>query len=896
MNKTYFFLFIISVSSLCFAADYGETTFYEHGLRLVIYLKDNKEIPKDVLLYKKAKTAVLHGTSVHALENIDILNTLPKLEEIIFHEECGLREAPLRLDKLKNIKSISFKDNPIRYLPKEIKTLFKNIPKLQINLENTFFSFEDDDIGKNLGFSGLEKFKSFNILFPQRFSLYESPPIFSQRLAYDLLAFHENLQGQSIYLNPAKMRESRVAPFEKSSECNEETFFAEFSILLKSFDLENSESERYLLFDYFEEAIQERNPSFSRSGRTNKELMTTLVFPRLRGFAKALWDLPIDEKNGELEGAQPVDVGNQESLKQVLFKVLCQLNRLKDRQEKTAKFSQLKGLLYCLEGYVEALNSLLYTDTAWKKEKLGLETKVQRIMAAEKQEKFPYAVTHSQFDQSAHQMSYYTYYLGHLLGIESSMPGYQEIYNPSLNTVLPVGMFEANTLKGRQSEYFVDSMRNDQEVALTRFYQEFFGFSRIASLLVDSFETHDDNKMARELSLQQGPLKNFNKLKSELKELGNKHALEREKVLAFWRHKKDVQQQKAEKEWNSLKEISIEKAKAFEENFDAINVLIAQEMESLKKIDEPHLKLMATKLDEIETMRSELQGLLDLGRQVSRNNNLRPLSFGDLFVFLKERNFVGEYNEEFQTYPGLEKFVDFNSIKFDEYGEPYYASLSLMGAKRLLILLGYFIEEPQGEAIDKCVAIISSSVALPNSNSLFEGNNNPVNPDDLAKRHREELSALLYASNVLGSELEEQINSIEDEYERNARIAEFEEQEREKMTLLEEAQAKERQKNDDLWERGVEEKERHPIKFAPLSSYLKKEGVLGKYRPASNTYENFGNYFDGGTIRRDQNGDIIYAQLTRDGASDLLARMHLIIEDNGDQKNVIEQILEQIGQ
>ncbi len=41
---------------------------------------------------------------------------------------------------------------------------------------------------------------------------------------------------------------------------------------------------------------------------------------------------------------------------------------------------------------------------------------------------------------------------------------------------------------------------------------------------------------------------------------------------------------------------------------------------------------------------------------------------------------------------------------------------------------------------------------------------------------------------------------------------------------------------------------------------------------------------------------ILYSQLTRDGASDLLARMHLIIEDNGDQKNVIEQILEQIGQ
>lgn len=883
MNRIFIFLSVALISSLSFAIDSGETKFCQNGARLTIFLKDNKEIPKNDVLYSEAKTVVLHGTSVHALENIDILNTLPRLEEIIFHEECGLREVPPHLDRLKNIKSISFENNPIRYVPKNIMKLFIKNPDLQINLRNTFLSFEDDDTGKKLGFLGLKKLSRFNIVIPQRFSLYGSMPIFSENLAYNILAFHENLQGQSIYLNPAKMRESRVPPFEKSADCNKETFFAEFSTLLNSFDLENSESEHFVLFDYFEEAFVERNPSFSRGGRTNKELMTTLVFPLLRGFAKALWDLPIDEENGERAGAQPVDIENQESIKQVLFKVLWQLNRLKDPQEKTAKFSQLKGLLFCMEGYVEALNSLLYNDTTWKKDKLGLETKVQRIIAAEKQEKFPYAVTHSQFNQSAHQMSYYTYYLAHVLGIETSMPGYQEIHNIYSNSFLPVGMFEANTLRGRQSDYFVDSMENDQEVALTRFYQEFFGFSRIASLLVDSFETHDDNKMAHEFSLQQEPFKNLKKMKFDLKELRNQYALEREKERVFWQRKKEIQQSAAEKEYDRLKEISLEDARAFEENFDAINLLMAQEMESLKKIDELHLNLIATKIKEIEAMSAELQGLIDLGRRVSKNHNLRPLSFGDLFVFLKEKNLVGEYNEEFQTYPGLEKFVAINSIKVDEYGEPYYASLSLSGAKRLLTLLGYFIEEPLLEAIDDCVEIISSCIALPSSNSL-------MSPTELAERHQEELNALLLASYELGSLLETELEAIEDEYERKARIEEFEEEERKKMNLLEQVHAKEWQQNNQV----LVDEERHPIKFALLFSYLKKQGHLGKYCPGSDTYENFGNYFDEKTIRRDQNGDIIYAQISRNGAFELMAKMHLMIEDNNIRKGIINQILEQI--
>lgn len=689
-------------------------------------------------------TLIVKGPSIYKISNWSILNTSKKMETLVFSVHCGLHTSPPGLSALDENRTISFKNNPIRYLGEEMLEFLKrrkSSKRLAMDLTDTYLRYEDS--GEGLGAFQLLPFERM-LRLPRRFTMFGSDNIYTKAMADEINEFLRETHDAPLIANARKLRELKAKKFDRVV-LSWDNFWAQLQMLLNSFELDNEKAKNYLSFEFFRESIEELNPAIRHSIASNGHLIRQELFPRFRGFAKALYGDKPDERLGEKAGAQPHPWDRGE-VQLALGHAIKGLNLIKDPSEKSAKFSQLKGLLHCVEGYIEAINTMIYGDEEWKNSDCDWETKVRRMLAAEKLGVFKESVVEHNFAQSAHQAAFYGHYLKHILALSNVADIYQgasmeqafydlkttghitqvvaseDPENYYRLTSADVRMAEMHPQTGKSTIFFDDN-GNSIEAVLHKFFYERFTPNFMARQIMEHFETKRDFKRTLKFAAlsQTKVLSKMNFLKNKIKDIDANVKLEEEKFYKdISELRKRIEEDKKREKFlydEEFQEIcaggdfqrnSYSEDPLVENNREEFERWLSFTLKTEGEVDSLQIAWQARQ-NELQQRKQELkqalsQGLSEaeqleiekitlLGEKINRYSALHPLKFGDLFNYLKSTGRI-YYDAYRDAYVNFERYFDTNSVVLDSSGDPIYATVHLLGAKRVLIEMGYIQFNP----------------------------------------------------------------------------------------------------------------------------------------------------------------------------------------------------------
>lgn len=697
----------------------------------------DEDLPRILNEIPGLDTLTIKGRGVAKITNWSRLNDCEKIRKIKFSEGCELKEVPLGLARLNFVRSISFKDNPIRYLPKEM-TDFLARKNTRINLKNTLLRFEDSD--ENLGALQLRPFGQ-RIRFPDRVSMYGSEAIYPQKMAHEINGFFKEYQSSaSLTVDPQKLRQ---AIYKKNDQAvlSWLDFWREFEELIDSFDVDNPAAKNYVSFDFFRESIEELDPSIRGLKASNAELMRTKVFPRLRGFAKALYGKYPNQNLGEYSGAQP-HPWDVDQVQIALGHAIKDMNAIVNPADKTARFVQLKGLLHCVEGYIEAINTINYGDEEWKTNSSDWENKVRRMIAAEKREAFAYAAVDNDFEQSAHQAAFYGYYLRSAIGMDQDLNSIyessdeQSLFNGLTSRTRSItgrkglknyyGLSERDVLMGetnpddQRTVIFLDSKSNRMDRVLSIFFK-LFSPTYMAKQLLNYFETAQDfNRMTKFNNLfGTGVLSKIRNLRDQIRILENERDIQEAKFQQELTELNDrISQDRMREnfsdeieylyEMNRSKDGDSLECALFRQDRDQYSRfaehiyfaereigLLQEEWSQIARGFEQKISVLNAAIVNAnnEAENEQLAKLARLGKKVNGDTSSHPLKFGELFNYLKSKGHI-YFDTNRDTYVNFEKYFDRNTVILDSFGDPIYATLHLLGAKQVLVDMGYLRYHP----------------------------------------------------------------------------------------------------------------------------------------------------------------------------------------------------------
>lgn len=921
MKLTFIFLFIFSFSTFAdipfvlyqqhvqsnsVAENLQKNAFYYSEISL--NLEGAEELPKELEEIPNLRSLKIFG-NLGKIKQWDLLCSLKSLEKIVFTDRCELSIIPKGLEKIPKIKLLVFRFNPVRYIPFELAELLENNEQLTIDMQDTNFAIEDSEEGR--GYYSLYGLDESQLLVSKYFTMYGSDPIFTWVMGEEIMQFLSELkENHLLSLNPTKLRQCKGTPFSPNHDWNPKRFIGEFDNLLSSFELEDQTSPNYLDYAFFRDSIEEIDPSTKGCSKTNEELIRGEVFTRLRGFVKKLFGLPILQ--GQKLGSQP-HPWDREVVRGILARAVEIMNGIKDPQEKCAKFVQLKGLLHCVEGYIEGLNTIFFSDENYKEGELGLETILRRMFISVKQTAFNSAAIDGDFFQSAHQINYYGHYLRDMIGLYTCAQSIEELsceqetYDKEVGTktVLKkafsddyyghskydVRLGESHPNTGNRIE-FRDSNDNIIRCVLEKLFFKQLRALFLARQLLDGYETKED--YIRNAQLQKIDTKNYSRYLQIKQELKNTKR-EFEKAKQKWRLEYDDLDVKLDEEYNKRRQAGKKITAKFERRVDNI---IAAKNKELKQISDDYDQKIAVLNEQLAKNfsteeKEKIKKYVELRKEINKNRSLRPLSFSCILVFLREKGLIKE-DDSFSGYENLGKYFDLSKLEKDSLDEPAYAPLTIFGALRILVDTGYlelnynaYDKESSNDLIadyanDLKKIYCSNNYTLPEYLSCCPLEEQIFSLQEITKalheKRKEEISNLLSSQGVKGALLEESFKDQASENEEDfmLKINEFEQECKKEMVALETQWDKnieqgfltEQQKIKNInaeynQEKNILEKSIQNIKYLSFADVIKsmiKAHLVGSYDEHSQIYPGMEKYFDIATLVFNHDNQIIHAE------------------------------------
>ncbi|MDP3532919.1 MAG: leucine-rich repeat domain-containing protein [Alphaproteobacteria bacterium] len=234
-------------------------------------------------------------------------------------------------------------------------------------------------------------------------------------------------------------------------------------------DGENALSYKLLANDFSEDS------SLEDQQLSNKEKIEKFIFPRLNGFVKTLWEIPLAEN--EKSGWQMYSNSISELRKNISYIVSRLIEDNLDSETRHVLMSQItNALFHCPTGQKEGI-SLILVSLLTERKNDEIIDEIFKILAIEKNILFKTAILPGNSSQNVHILSYYFDKLKDELGLTSNFESFDE----------KIGIMGRDPFGGHKGN------------ALSAFYTA-FNPDHIVKVIMDNIESEEDWHSRQRLS------------------------------------------------------------------------------------------------------------------------------------------------------------------------------------------------------------------------------------------------------------------------------------------------------------------------------------------------------------------------------------------------------------
>ncbi|MDP1975342.1 MAG: hypothetical protein Q8K37_05160, partial [Alphaproteobacteria bacterium] len=340
-------------------------------------------------------------------ENIGNLQNL-KTFDISFNPFIKL---PSSIGKLKNLTHFNLVEcTELLYLPSSVQDL-NNIVLLDLTAASSLVMEGD---GETLGARDLREIFEDKVLLDLDEDEDEENivPIKKKDL-------YQQLDEERMSVNRETIKDYKM-PDVIDLKWDAVTFIENWNKLLNLLilDGENALSYKLLANDFLEDS------SLKNQKLSNKEKIEKFIFPRLNGFVKTLWEIPLGEN--ETSGWQMYPKSIPELRKNISYIVSRLIEDNLDSETRHVVMSQItNALFHCPTGQKEGISLILFSlSTERKNEKMIDE--VFKILAIEKNIIFKTSILPENSSQNVHILSHYFDKLKDELGLTSNFESFSE--------------------------------------------------------------------------------------------------------------------------------------------------------------------------------------------------------------------------------------------------------------------------------------------------------------------------------------------------------------------------------------------------------------------------------------------------------------------------------------
>ncbi len=419
----------------------------------------------------------------------------------------------------------------------------------------------------------------------------------------------------------------------------------------------------------------------NNDNQSNKDLIARHLLPRLSGFIKTLWELPLAAD--ESRGWQMHDTSVPE-MKQTLIYILTNLRDMRDPEQKSMMFMMLvNGLLHCPTGQREGMDTVVLAMHNKIAGGGSLEETVKNLFAIKKDSLFNEKMAPGSNTQNVHIRSFYKNELRYKLGLFTVLPSYEE----------RIGIMGDDPFKRNAAE------------ALRVFY-EFFTPDLMVNLLMESTENEEDLKLKAEQRRLEGRLIKGSPMvimaKNTTRKLKAYKYVVSDPILS--NKFKELQKERLEKTdpdyivLDSFKDFKLEDQQQRLANFSAdVKEALASEPEeseeasftALKKIFDVNVKKVPKLANTPDTEAFDKKTLQSIKAKLKViQQTERPISIGKILAYLEL--------EEEPAEPEKSNWTDY--FTDDPFKPDSEATLTKDGAYRLLLQMGYLEESAPSTA------------------------------------------------------------------------------------------------------------------------------------------------------------------------------------------------------
>ncbi|GEM_PF-1609322 len=361
---------------------------------------------------------------------------------------------------------------------------------------------------------------------------------------------------------------------------------------------------------------------------TNQELLKRVVIPRADGWIKTLYEIPLRESDIRPEIALKKEYS--EKAKEITSFIVQKIEEEKDISKRTLLFSQLLGgMLVCSTGQLEALNAVAYSLMDLQQE-AGIASPIRIIVAQKKNQAFTSAIVGSvgRHSQNVHLVAPYRLALAETLGLSQAVEGFVDDF----------------------ARVGGDPFKKNRAVVAEAYYEQVTP-KWITNWVEGAVETREDRELRNDLSCVE---KAFNTLGKDAAGLDAQIETMSERAA-----KAEGQQQ-----------VNIERmVKTLRSQKDRIEVQ--------KKEAEVELQRLAGKYD---VSREDL--VTHISERVKRNEEVRPLTTGDVLDYCNDKGLIQPGNENW--WEGL--------FTADPIDDPLATPTPLV-IEKILVDMGILIDE-----------------------------------------------------------------------------------------------------------------------------------------------------------------------------------------------------------
>ncbi|MBS0634543.1 MAG: hypothetical protein JSR37_03675 [Verrucomicrobia bacterium] len=278
---------------------------------------------------------------------------------------------------------------------------------------------------------------------------------------------YDALDNQPVRINRAQFVKALVPEIPGVSIQDGDEFLEEFYKVISKLNFDDNTASSYLSYE-----LLSGNSAGLRKPGDNWELIRQKILPRLTGYFKQLYDLPLDDD--ETAGWQMYDEVKP-MMKKALSYILKQLVTLDDSDQRAALFIQfVDGMIHCPTGQKEGIDTVILALLEKKTERSSnLQDLVGKVIAEKKNTSFTTAILGeaARSPQNVHLISSYKGMLQKELGL-SNILGFDERigivgidpFNNNQNNALQV--YYTLVTPQRLVDWILDKTPSAQDLAL----------------------------------------------------------------------------------------------------------------------------------------------------------------------------------------------------------------------------------------------------------------------------------------------------------------------------------------------------------------------------------------------------------------------------------------------